>query len=149
MRLTKIILMLLVALLALGALGIYTPQETAHACLPCDCPVPNPPLNCFGPYTLFLKRHSNGTFDVEILAHDGNGNRRPWMFFSARQLAALPIPTTNTLIQQRGPVAFYRLAGGDFQINVGPDAEKKIFVMIFDDQTGQRLAESDYQHQGN
>ncbi len=52
---------------------------------------------------------------------------------SNAQLASIPArPATNTLLGSSGDVAVYRLTGGDYQINVGPDASGRVLVFIFD-----------------
>lgn len=42
-------------------------------------------------------------------------------------------PEVNTLIAEEGNVRLYRLTTGEFQINAGPDAEGKEYVLIWDD----------------
>jgi hypothetical protein len=143
----KLLFLTLLLLMVFTGYQVSQPQETAHACLPCTCPVPNPPVNCFGPYTVFLHRHESGGFDLEILIHDGAGNRERVMYFTKAQLARIkpdPNPDTHILVRQAAGIYFFKLSWGDYQINVGPDAEKKIYWVIIDDENGSRVNEGDY-----
>lgn len=51
------------------------------------------------------------------------------VYASPEQLAALPAqPAQNTLIAERGGYALYKLTTGEYQLNVGPDFEGKVFT---------------------
>jgi hypothetical protein len=72
---------------------------------------------------------------IEIWAIDDNSQGTRVLFVSTEELASLPAnPEQNTLIAATddGQFALYKLTTGEYQINIGPDAEGKIRVMIFD-----------------
>lgn len=136
--------------IALAAVGVFalSPVETANACLPCDCPSPNPPVNCYGPYSLFVHRYQNGGFDIEIMRNEQNGSRvdgRTVIYLTRRELAQLPAePAQHTLVEQYFEIALYKLSYGDYQINVGPDEYGTVHVVIFDGENGLRLEETSF-----
>jgi hypothetical protein len=140
-RVAKLLFALCIVALALGGVIILTPTETAHACLPCNCPVENPPANCYGEYTLFLHRQPNGTFDMEFLTLDG----RLILYLKGSDLARIPNPREYVLVGSGKifPLNVFKLANGNYHINAGPGNEAKVFTVVIDGQNGARLEEFD------
>ncbi|MEQ8673691.1 MAG: hypothetical protein RLP44_11930 [Aggregatilineales bacterium] len=74
-----------------------------------------------------------GDTQVHVYDIDSNGNGSFLFAISDEDLApfiASP-PSVNTLIQSVGPASLYALTSGEFQLNYGPDAEGKTYVVIF------------------
>ncbi len=106
------------------------PTRSAHACLPCDC-TDIISVNCWGPYQLYTPTNADGDCWIDIWLIEGNEGRR-YIRVRTDVLADYPeFPETNTLIRERGPIALYKLTSGEYQINVGPDAENKVHVINF------------------
>jgi hypothetical protein len=79
---------------------------------------------------IYLVNDEDGV-GLQVLIVDHLIVPRGAIFVSAAELDALPDnPARNTLIAQSkdGLVKFYKLAGGEYQINYGPDANNKVFV---------------------
>lgn len=79
---------------------------------------------------IYLVNDEDG-IGLQVLIVDHLIVPRGAIFVSAAELDALPDnPARNTLIAQSkdGLVKFYKLAGGEYQINYGPDADNKVFV---------------------
>lgn len=72
-----------------------------------------------------------GGFGLDVLIVDHLIVPRGAIFVSAAELDALPDnPARNILIATSpdGLVRFYKLAGGEYQVNYGPDEDNKVFV---------------------
>jgi len=108
------------------------PQEVAFACRPCVCPT-NTSVNCQGDYALYTKVQKNGTCNIEVLGIDRKTAKpRKALYVTAKTLAKLPDnPETNTLIATYYEFNLYKLTTGEYQLNVGPDEEKKVKVIIW------------------
>jgi hypothetical protein len=114
--------------IALAAL----PQQVAQACLPCACPT-NTSINCYGDYALYTQVQKNGTCDIEVLGiNPKTGKPRAAIYVRASALAKLPeFPETNILIKNYFEFSLYKLTSGEYQLNVGPDFENKVHVIIW------------------
>lgn len=105
------------------------PTQTAHACLPCNC-TDIRSVNCWGPYELYTPA-TDDSCAIDIWLVEGDSGRR-YVRVTSAQLAKLPeFPEHNMLIRERGPVALYKLTSGEYQVNVGPDAEGKVYTTTF------------------
>lgn len=123
----RLMLVPLAVVLLVVITAATVPTETAQACLPCNCPK-NPSLNCFGPYVVFTPTTSSGC-SILVMAVDNNGKGRDVIRVGSKDLAALPAkPEKNTLIASKSIYALYKLTTGEYQVNVGPDAENKVHV---------------------
>lgn len=140
-RLNKWIFALCIVALAFAGVAIASPTQTAQACLPCNCLVENPPVNCYGEYTLFLHKYQNGTFDLEFLTLDG----RQILYLKATDLARIAVREDYVLVGQGKifPLAVFKLANGNFHINAGPGNEPKVFTVVVSGENGSRLEEFD------
>ena len=72
---------------------------------------------------------------IGVYGVDENGDGFEALFISAAELAALPdMPAENLLLagDADGPFAIFKLTTGEYQVNIGPDAEGKVQVVIFD-----------------
>ncbi len=120
----------LVGMLVTGLL--FLPSQKVEACLPCSCPT-NTSINCYGDYALYTKVQKNGTCDIEVLGiNPKTGKPRPALLVRASTLAKLPDnPETNTLIKSYYEFSLYKLTSGEYQLNVGPDFENKVHVIIW------------------
>lgn len=121
------------------------PQQVAYACLPCSCPQ-NTSINCYGDYALYTKKQRNGTCDIEVSGIDPKTARpRRALYVTAKTLAKLPDnPETNTLIKSYYEFSLYKLTTGEYQLNVGPDFEKKVHVIIWTGCPAQNPYESSF-----
>ena len=118
------------------------PTQTAEACLPCDC-TDITSHNCFGPYHLYTPT-SGDSCAIDIWLVEGDKGRRT-VYVTDAQLARLPeFPEQNTLIRERGVIALYKLSSGEYQVNVGPDAEKKVYVINFTGCPAENIYESNF-----
>lgn len=107
------------------------PTAVAYACLPCNCPT-NRSLNCYGDYAVYTNVSKSGTCDILVLGVDRRGRPREAIRATARELAKLPDkPEQNTLVEEYYEYALYKLTTGEYQLNVGPDVENKVFVINF------------------
>lgn len=128
---------------ALAALVL--PTEKAQACLPCDCPQDSA-LNCYGGFHVnTIVNSKTGTCAIEVLGIDGAGRGYKAIYATARELAKFPdLPEENTLIEQYYEYALYKLTSGEYQVNVGPLAENKVYVVIFNGCPASEVRESTY-----
>lgn len=109
---------------------LIAPTGIAQACLPCDCPE-NSALNCYGGFHLNTIVNSRGQCAIEVLGFDGDGGYDA-IYVSPRELARLPeFPEENMLVEEYYEFALYKLTTGEFQLNVGPDLEGKVYVVNF------------------
>lgn len=108
------------------------PSQVTYACLPCNCPK-NRSLNCYGDYAIYTNvDKKTGDCEILVLGVDRKGRPREVIRATASELAKLPDnPTENTLIEQYYEFALYKLTTGEYQLNVGPDPENKVFVIDF------------------
>lgn len=130
----------LVAALVLVGVMTFQPEDTANACLPCDCPE-NTTINCYGSFGIFVIENevedeesgqSQTQCDIQILGVSDAGAEYEAMYLSADDLAELPeSPEENILVEEYYEYAFYKLTSGEYQVNVGPDAENKVYVVNF------------------
>ncbi|MEZ4670926.1 MAG: hypothetical protein R3E39_23735 [Anaerolineae bacterium] len=120
----------LVSMLTLALTAL--PQQVTYACLPCACPQ-NTSINCYGDYALYTHEYRNGTCDIEVLGiNPKTGKPRPALYVRNSVLAKLPeFPETNTLIKSYYEFSLYKLTSGEYQLNVGPDFENKVHVIIW------------------
>lgn len=107
------------------------PTGTAHACLPCDCP-DNTSINCWGPYQLYTDDDAEGNCEIAIWVVDAVQGREA-LQLTAEELAELPAAETidrYVLVEDalNGYVSLYKLQSGQFQVNVGPDGEGKVYT---------------------
>lgn len=132
MLLRKLISISLMLISGLTLLLTAIPQEVAFACRPCVCPT-NTSVNCQGDYALYTKQQKNGTCNIEVLGIDPKTAKpRKTLYVTAATLAKLPEkPETNTLISSYYEFSLYKLTTGEYQLNVGPDTEKKVKVIIW------------------
>jgi hypothetical protein len=145
MTLPKVLFPLFIVAMTLGAAIVFTPTGTAEACLPCKCPVENPPVNCYGPYSFFVHWVPGNAFDIEIMAIDPNGNQERVIYLTAKELAALPAhPEQHMLIAEAPDLWLYKLSYGDYQVNAKSPTEKKVFFAIFSAADGNLIEEGDY-----
>lgn len=121
------------------------PQQVTYACLPCACPQ-NTSINCYGDYALYTHEMKNGTCDIEVLGiNPKTGKPRPALYVRASALAKLPeFPETNTLIKTYYEFSLFKLTSGEYQLNVGPDFENKVHVIIWTGCPAQGPYESSY-----
>lgn len=84
--------------------------------------------------------HTNALVDplddggISIVSYGVDGISPTSLYISPEDLAALPDePGRNTLVDQTadGYVKIYKLTTGEYQANIGPDGEGKIFVYVF------------------
>lgn len=117
------------ALLALS-ITVFAPNGESYACLPCACPVDNPPINCYGNFSIYTVTRDDGTCAIVIFALDANSNGIRVISQSARRLALVPAnPPQNVLLAKSDTyqIYLYKLTSGEYQVNVGPDRESKVF----------------------
>ena len=117
------------ALLALS-ITVFAPNGESFACIPCACPVDNPPINCYGPYSVYTITRNDGTCAIVVFALDENSNGIRVISQSARRLALVPAnPPQNVLLAKNDTyqIYLYKLTSGEYQVNVGPDREAKVF----------------------
>lgn len=126
----KFIATLIVAIMGATLLILALPARVANACLPCNCPT-HRTVNCFGRYGVYILQ-SGESCAIRVLDIDDNGKSSRAIDLTARELAALPEkPEENILVDEYYEIAFYKLTTGEFQVNSGPDAEGKVFVLNF------------------
>jgi hypothetical protein len=120
----------LVSMLTLALTAL--PQQVTYACLPCACPQ-NTSVNCYGDYALYTHARENGSCDIEVLGiNPKTGRPRPALYVRSSTLARLPeFPEKNTLIKAYYEFALFKLTTGEYQLNVGPDFEDKVHVIIW------------------
>ena len=121
-----------VFVVVMSALLVAIPTQAVYACLPCYCPH-NRSLNCYGDYAVYTKMSKDGSSCyIQVLGVDRKGKPRLAITATADELAKLPDkPDQNTLIDQYYEFALYKLTSGEYQLNVGPDSEGKVFVIDF------------------
>ncbi|MDZ4669662.1 MAG: hypothetical protein SH821_02230 [Phototrophicales bacterium] len=125
-RSTRFILVMAMVSLAFT---VFTPNGESHACLPCACPV-NPPINCYGNYSVYTITRGDGTCAIVVFALDASSNGIRVISQSARRLALVPAnPPQNVLLAKNDTyqIYLYKLTSGEYQVNVGPDRESKVF----------------------
>ncbi len=125
--------------------ALFLPTEKAQACLPCTCPQ-NSALNCYGGFHVnTIVNPKTGDCAIEVLGIDGNVNGYKAIYVTAKELAKLPeFPEENTLIEQYYEYALYKLQNGQYQVNVGPLAESKVYVVTWTGCPATDVKESNY-----
>ncbi|MDZ4769622.1 MAG: hypothetical protein SGJ24_10865 [Chloroflexota bacterium] len=119
------------------------PTFTAQACLPCNC-TDIRSHNCFGPYHLYTPTRGESC-EIDLWLFEGDRGRR-YVRVTNSELAKLPAnPEQNMLVKERGVIALYKLTTGEYQVNVGPDAEGKIYVVNFDGCPAENVRETNFQ----
>jgi hypothetical protein len=108
--------------------------DTAEACLPCYCP-DDLRINChgneyYGVYTR-LTRSGQCYIDVLLIDQETGRGRRAIRLTAAEQAEVPEFPEENLLVEQYYEVALYRLTTGEWQVNAGPTAEGKVYVVVF------------------
>lgn len=81
--------------------------------------------------------YPNGSSGLDVYGVNADGSGFLVFSVSGAELAALPdCPATNTLIAANDPanptIALYKLTSCQYQLNVGPDQDGKVYVYIFD-----------------
>lgn len=91
------------------------------------------------PYIVYVptgERVANeNTQFIDIWHLDANGVGQPLLYISREQLWALPaLPAENLLIATSpdGMVNVYKLTTGEYQVNIGPLEDGKVYTTIFD-----------------
>ena len=145
MLLRKLVSISFMLVSAITLLLTAVPQQVAFACRPCVCPT-NTSVNCQGDYALYTKKQKNGTCDIEVLGIDPKTAKpRKALYVTAKTLAKLPAnPEKNTLISSYYEFSLYKLTSGEYQLNVGPDAEKKVKVIIWTGCPAENPKESEF-----
>ena len=145
MLLRKLVSISFMLVSAITLLLTAVPQQVAFACRPCVCPT-NTSVNCQGDYALYTKKQKNGTCDIEVLGIDNKtGKPRKALYVTAKTLAKLPAnPEKNTLISTYYEFSLYKLTTGEYQLNVGPDTEKKVKVIIWTGCPAENPQESEF-----
>lgn len=128
-----VVVVSLVAML-FGVALVAIPTETAYACLPCDCP-DNTSVNCWGPYQLYTDPDDDGQCFIDVWLIE-NGQGVDSLTVTAEDIADLPEPEDidgYILVDDahNGYISLYKLQTGEFQLNVGPDAESKVHVITW------------------
>lgn len=135
------------AVLAVGAVILFIqllPSQVAQACLPCDCPTDRS-LNCFGRFGVYTPVEKDGSCSILILDIDDDGRSSFALRRTAKQLAKLPEqPEENVLVGEYYEIALYKLTSGEYQVNVGPDQEGKVFVLNFSGCPAENVYESTF-----
>jgi len=111
------------------------PSSTAFACLPCNC-TEHRSVNCFGPYALYTPTEKDQTCSIDIWSIEVDGQGKRAIKLTAAELAKLPdaadIEHYVTVEQTKDDfISLYKLSSGQYQINVGPDKEGKVYVIDF------------------
>jgi hypothetical protein len=111
------------------------PSRTAHACLPCSCETYRT-INCFGPYALYTPVNDDGTCDIDIWTFQDDGQGKRALLITDEELSDVPevteeerYATVGTALE--GWISVYKLFNGQYQINVGPTAESKVYTINF------------------
>jgi hypothetical protein len=134
-----------IAALIFTLASAFVPSDKAQACLPCKCKQ-NSALNCYGGFHVnTIVNAKTGTCAIEVLGIDGSGRGYKAIYATARELAKLPeFPEENTLIDQYYEYALYKLTSGEYQVNAGPMAENKVYVVTFTGCPATDVKESNY-----
>ena len=111
------------------------PTGKANACLPCNC-TDHRSVNCFGPYALYTPTEKDETCSIDIWSVEGDGQGKRAIKLTAADLAKLPaedeIEHYITVKSAKNDfITLYKLSSGQYQINVGPDSEGKVYVINF------------------
>lgn len=142
---TRLMLLLPALLIIFGLFTAFLliPSGTVEACLPCDCPE-NSALNCYGGFHVNTIVNSRGQCAIEVLGFNGDGGYDA-IYASPRELARIDeFPEENVLIEQYYEFALYKLTSGEYQVNVGPDIEGKVYVVNFTGCPATEVRESNF-----
>jgi hypothetical protein len=84
-------------------------------------------------YTPTFAAAADGKLFIDIWQVDENGIWQPALTIAADELLALPeLPDENLLVARKRLISVYKLTTGEYQVNVGPLADGKVHVVIFD-----------------
>ena len=121
------------------------PSDKVQACLPCKCKQ-NSAINCYGGFHVnTIVNARTGDCAIEVLGIDGNGRGYKAIYATAKELAKVPETVEeNTLIEQYYEYALYKLTSGEYQVNVGPLAENKVYVVTWTGCPATDVKESNY-----
>lgn len=141
----RLVSVVVLMVLGITALVVALPSQVAQACLPCYCPQ-NRSLNCYGNYAVYTNVDKNDKCDILILdINPDDGSPTLAIRATARQLAKLDdFPEENVLIDQYYEISLFKLTSGEYQVNVGPDAENKVKVLRFTGCPATEVDESEY-----
>ena len=111
------------------------PSSTAFACLPCNC-TDHRSVNCFGPYALYTPTEKDQTCSIDVWGIEADGQGKRAFKLTTDDLADLPaseeIDNYITIEHTKNDfITLYKLNSGQYQINVGPDKEGKVYVIDF------------------
>ena len=132
----KIVLIVIAGVLTLDALVILTSQPFSWSKLAAQSystPVPPPPGVAQDGGNAIIDAADDGTVVITSLGPDGD--TAVGVTISAEDIANLPDnPEEAIEVAQTEDefVTIYKLPTNELQANIGPDAEGKIFVYIFD-----------------
>jgi hypothetical protein len=147
---TRIIIPLFVTFgIPLLGLAVFSalPSGSAYACLPCNCPE-DKRINCQGSegYGVYTRVARDGSCSISVYLIDGAGRGLRAIRLTASEIEDLPTqPEENTLIENyRDLVQFYVLTTGEYQVNYGPDKERKVFTVIWTGCPAENIYESSY-----
>jgi hypothetical protein len=118
------------------ALGWQTPSTVGdvEACLPCYCEN-DQRINCLGNeyYGVYTRETANGSCYIDVLLIDqATGRGRRGIRLTPREQTRIEdFPEENTLIESYYETSLYRLTTGEWQVNAGPTAEGKVYVVVF------------------
>jgi hypothetical protein len=143
MLVRKLIATLIVAIMGATLVILALPTHVANACLPCNCKT-HRTVNCFGRYGVYILQNGDSCA-IRVLDIDDEGRSSRAIDLSARELAELPeFPEENILVDEYYEIAFYKLTTGEYQVNSGPDAEGKVFVLNFTGCPAENVYESTF-----
>jgi hypothetical protein len=133
------------AVLLASGLILLVVALPAQACRPCVCPT-NTSINCYGDYALYTHVDKRGNCAIEVLGiNPKTGKPRPALYVTANALAKIPdLPEKNTLIKSYYEFSLFKLTTGEYQLNVGPDFENKVHVIIWTGCPAQNPYESSF-----
>jgi len=84
---------------------------------------------------IYRRADSNGNPSLQIYDVDAESHGHLLCVFTQADLSSEP-PDQNTLIRACSPIVhLYQLSSGEAQVNIGPDAEGKSYILVFDAET--------------
>jgi hypothetical protein len=124
--------LLTLALMFTAATPAQASKDEPLQCNPCDCPHDNRE-NCQGiEFYAVYARGTEGSCTMDVYRFNNAGNSRRVMRVTQREIDRLPDSVEeNTLIKRADGIELYQLTSGELQFNAGPDANNKVYVMIF------------------
>jgi hypothetical protein len=120
------------------ATGSYDPTNFIASCGPATSTPPSSPddgsiadwIFTGSDLAVYPGRDSEGNVILNIYGVDADGNG--YYLFSISPSDFGDAPDENTELKTVGNVTLYQLTTGELQLNIGPDAEGKVQVIIFD-----------------